>query len=110
MSPGEFEFHISVFDLKRRLDRGEKLSLLDVRRIDERKTVNIGGALIPLQELPTRLAELDATQELIVYCHHGVRSVTAVKFLRANGFPRARNLAGGIDLWSLEIDPSVPRY
>jgi len=84
--------------------------MLDVREPQEHETVNLGGLLIPLQELPRRLRELDRTRELVVYCHHGVRSMTAVNFLRANGFAKARNLAGGIDRWSLEIDSSVRRY
>lgn len=110
MQPGDVEFHCSVFELKRRIDGGESLLLLDVREAIEYETVNLGGKLIPLGELPARLAELDPRQEIIVYCHHGVRSVTAVNFLRANGLGRARNLAGGIDRWSLDIDSSVRRY
>ena len=65
---------------------------------------------IPLHLLPLRLEELDRRQEYAVLCHHGVRSMQAVHFLRANGFRGARNLAGGIDRWSAVIDPAVPRY
>ena len=110
MRTGEVEFHISVHELKRRIDHGDRILLLDVREIVEHETVNIGGLLIPLHELPGRLGELDRTQEVIVYCHHGVRSVTAVNYLRANGFRMARNLAGGIDRWSIDIDSSTRRY
>ena len=105
----EVDFHISVYDLKRRTDQGERILLLDVREPDEHATANLGGLLIPLQALPGRLAELDRAEEMVVYCHHGVRSVTAVNYLRANGFHKARNLSGGIDCWSLEIDSSVRR-
>jgi rhodanese-related sulfurtransferase len=69
-----------------------------------------GARLIPLRELPDRLDELDPADTLVVHCHHGPRSSRAVAFLRGKGFERAYNLAGGIDAWSVEIDPSVPRY
>jgi sulfur-carrier protein adenylyltransferase/sulfurtransferase len=110
MLPSGIEFHISVYELRRRMEEGERILMLDVREPQEHETVNLGGLLIPLQELPRRLRELDRTRELVVYCHHGVRSMTAVNFLLANGFAKARNLAGGIDRWSLEIDSSVRRY
>jgi len=110
MQPGEVEFHCSVFELKRRIDEGEEVFLLDVREVVEAETANLGGKLIPLGELPARLRELDPRQEIIVYCHHGVRSAAAANYLRANGLGRARNLAGGIDRWSLDVDSSVRRY
>ncbi len=107
---GDDGFHMSVQELKSRLDRGEQVTLLDVRRQDERETVHLGGVFIPLDELKERLGELNQEREIVVYCHHGVRSIGAVQYLRANGFSKARNLAGGIDRWSLEVDPSVRRY
>ena len=110
MKPGDVEFNCSVYELKRRMDEGDHVFLLDVREPDEYETVNLGGKLISLGELPARLPELDPSQEMIVYCHHGVRSVTAVNYLRANGCLKARNLAGGIDRWSVDIDPTVRRY
>ena len=110
MHSGDVEFHCSVYELKRRIDQGERVFLLDVREAAEYETVNLGGGLIPLGELPARLGELDPSREIIVYCHHGARSVTAVNYLRANGLSKARNLAGGIDRWSVDIDPSVRRY
>ena len=83
---------------------------LDVRRIDEREFCHLGGIHIPLQEIMTRLDEIPRDKRpLIVYCHHGVRSLQAVQFLKYHGFD-ALSLRGGIDAWSLEIDPTVPRY
>lgn len=101
---------VSVRELKERKDRGEELFLLDVRETYEYELANLKGHLIPLRQLKTRLGELDPSKEIIVYCHVGGRSARAVEFLRQNGFPKARNLEGGIDAWSVEIDPSVPRY
>ena len=101
---------VSVRELKERKDRGEELFLLDVRETYEYELANLKGHLIPLRQLKTRLGELDPSTEIIVYCHVGGRSARAVEFLRQNGFPKARNLEGGIDAWSVEIDPSVPRY
>ena len=69
-----------------------------------------GARLIPLPELQDRLGELDPAATIVTYCHHGPRSGRAVNFLRQMGFSRAINLAGGIDSWSLMVDPSVPRY
>lgn len=96
-----------------RLSGGEDLPLLDVREPHEHAWVALPTSrLIPLHELPDRLEELGAwkDREFVVYCHHGVRSAHAVAWLRTQGFHGARNLAGGIDRWSLEIDPSVRRY
>jgi sulfur-carrier protein adenylyltransferase/sulfurtransferase len=88
-----------------------EITVLDVRTEQEHALCQIPGAqLIPLPELPRRLAELDASHRYVVYCHHGGRSSRAVAFLRQAGFPNAQNLAGGIDAWSQEVDPSVPRY
>ena len=101
---------VSVRELKERKDRGEEVFLLDVRETYEYELANLKGHLIPLRQLKTRLGELDPSKEIIVYCHVGGRSARAVEFLRQNGFPKARNLEGGIDAWSVEIDPSVPRY
>lgn len=63
-----------------------------------------------MREVPARLADFDSGSEIIVFCHLGTRSAMVVDWLRRNGFPRAVNLAGGIDAWSLEVDPEVPRY
>jgi rhodanese-related sulfurtransferase len=66
--------------------------------------------LIPLRSLPERFAEIPRDRDVVLHCHHGVRSLTALQFLRAQGYERVTSLAGGIEAWSLEIDPSVPRY
>lgn len=101
---------ISVETLKQHLEREDKVSLLDVREPHEYQTANLGGYLIPLGQLPNRFQELDRDREIIVYCHHGIRSRYAVEFLRQNGFTNVRNLVGGIDQWSLRIDPAISRY
>lgn len=102
---------ISVAALKARLDAEEPLVLLDVREPHEYEIARIDAAhLIPLGELASRLDELEHEKQIVVHCHSGVRSAHAVQMLRAAGFPHAVNLAGGIDAWSVEIDPSVPRY
>ena len=85
--------------------------LLDVRTPVERSIGAIDGStLIPIQQLVSRLGELDREDEIVVYCHSGVRSKAALDYLRQQGFERARHLAGGIDAWSVEVDPSIPRY
>ena len=102
---------ISVFELKRRRDAGESLVLLDVREPDEIATASISNALtIPMGEIPARFAELPAGVPIVVMCHGGVRSARVTSYLNANGYEEAVNLAGGIDAWSCEVDPTVPRY
>lgn len=101
---------ISVSELKGRMDRREKFVLLDVREPREYAKAKIeGSTLIPLGFLESRLGELDKGAKYVVHCKVGGRSATAVSFLREKGYD-AVNLAGGIDAWSAEIDPSVPRY
>ena len=108
---GELEtFNVSVEEIKERLDKSEPLFLLDVRERFEYDLVHLDAHLIPINELPERLSELDRGREIIVYCHTGVRSRSAVEYLRSNGFKRAKNLTGGIDEWAREIDPSMVRY
>jgi rhodanese-related sulfurtransferase len=85
--------------------------LLDVRTPQEAAIAGLpGSVLIPLSELPMRFAELPQDRPLVAYCHHGMRSESAARFLEAQGFPEVGNLAGGIDAWSQTIDPGVPRY
>lgn len=92
-------------------EAGRDFVLLDVRTPKEWQICHLEGArLVPLNELPRRLGELDRDSEIVVYCHHGTRSLHAVKLLRREGFGRARNLTGGIDAWSRTIDPDVPLY
>jgi sulfur-carrier protein adenylyltransferase/sulfurtransferase len=102
---------ISARELQR--ERGSKpnLVLLDVRERREAEIAHIEGArLIPLRDLPSRLAELPSHAEIVTHCHHGQRSLQALEILRGAGFGNVRSLAGGIDAWSREIDPDVPRY
>ena len=101
---------ISVRELRDRLDRGANLFILDVREPHEYQLVNLKGHLIPLGELPKRVNELDSSTDIVVHCHTGVRSATAVRFLRQMGFTKAVNLAGGIDRWAIEVDPKMVRY
>jgi rhodanese-related sulfurtransferase len=101
---------IDPIELKRRLSKGDKLFILDVREPWEIATASIAGTLnIPMGDIPSRLAELDPDRETIVMCHHGVRSAQVAMFLARSGFAHVLNLAGGIAAWS-EIDPSVLRY
>ena len=97
-------------DLKRRLDAGEDLFILDVREPHEYQICNLGGYLIPLGELPKRVHELDSSREIVAHCRSGVRSGKAVGFLRQAGFKKVRNLTGGILAWSDKVDSSVPKY
>jgi rhodanese-related sulfurtransferase len=101
---------ITVEELKKKMDNGHTPVLLDVREPSEFKFANLGGKLIPLRELPGRLGELDKNAEIVVHCHHGNRSNRAVEFLYDNGFTNVKNLIGGIEEWSVKIDPKVPRY
>lgn len=91
----------------------DRALLLDCRTPAEHATARIEGALLlPLDQLGARAGELEPHEDraIVVYCHHGVRSLRAAAILRAAGFERVTSMAGGIDRWSLEIDPSVPRY
>jgi len=101
---------IQVEDLKRRLDSGEDLFVLDVREPHEYHSCNIYGHLIPLGELPKRVHELDSSREIVAHCRSGVRSAKAVNFLRQAGFKKVHNLAGGILAWADRVDPSMPKY
>jgi adenylyltransferase/sulfurtransferase len=98
-------------ELSARIAAGTSPDVLDVREPAEAVICAIpGGRLIPLGELPRRLSELDPGREIVVYCRSGARSARAVSLLRERGFPRARNLTGGILRWIREIDPSQPSY
>ncbi|MDE0556495.1 MAG: rhodanese-like domain-containing protein [Candidatus Poribacteria bacterium] len=102
---------ISVQELKEKLDTDAAVLLIDVREPSEYDLVHIEGAwLIPLNTLPNQIGNIPAEQEIVVYCHHGQRSLYAVDYLHENGFHDAKNLAGGIDQWAAEIDPTLPRY
>jgi sulfur-carrier protein adenylyltransferase/sulfurtransferase len=101
---------IQVEELKRRLDAGENLFVLDVREPHEYQICNIGGHLISLGDLPKRVNELDSSREIVAHCRSGVRSAKAVDFLRQAGFKKVHNLAGGILAWADRVDPKMPKY
>ncbi len=92
---------------------GAEFLLLDCREADEFAIAHIDGAmLLPMSDLEARRVELDkhADSHIVVHCHHGMRSLRVAKWLREQGFAKTQSMAGGIDAWSEEIDPSVPRY
>lgn len=104
---------LSVHDLKRRLDAGEPVYLVDVRNYDEHAYCRLpDSVLVPLPELAGRLDEVQPPEGalVVVYCHHGVRSLRGAALLAHAGIENAASLAGGIEAWSLLVDPSVPRY
>jgi rhodanese-related sulfurtransferase len=105
------ELEITPAAVKARLDSGERLVLIDVREPWEHQLCRIEGAtLIPLGTLAASLQTLPDVDELVCYCHHGMRSLDAATWLRFQGIEKAKSLAGGIERWSAEIDPNVPRY
>jgi adenylyltransferase/sulfurtransferase len=109
--PETDEVNITVSGLQRLQEQGRRPLLLDVRTPREWQICRLDGAqLLPLHELTGRWQELEGEQEIVVYCHHGHRSARAVDFLRRAGMQNVRNLTGGIDAWSKEIDSSVPLY
>jgi sulfur-carrier protein adenylyltransferase/sulfurtransferase len=97
-------------ELKRRLDAGDDLFVLDVREPHEYQICNLGGHLIPLNDLPKRVSEIDARREIVVHCKLGGRSAKAVDFLRQSGFAKVHNLTGGINAWAERVDPKMPKY
>jgi rhodanese-related sulfurtransferase len=104
-------FVISPKELKSRLDKGDQLVLVDVREEWEYSLAKLDGSiLIPLGTLPQSLARLTRDSEIIAICHHGMRSADATDFLLQQGFQNVKNLVGGIDAWSIQVDGAVPRY
>jgi len=102
---------ISPQDLKARLDRTGAPVLLDVRQDWETQLCRLPNAMhIPIEELELRIEELNAQDEIVVYCHMGVRSAAVAEYLRSLGFANVRNLTGGVDSWARVIDPSMRRY
>ena len=105
------EGEIEVTEVKAKLDRGDKFTLIDVREPHEYQIASIPGAiLIPLGEIGRRLDELDPTADIVIHCKSGMRSARACGVLKANGFEHVRNMKGGILAWSDQVDPSVPKY
>ena len=105
---------VTPADVQKRIDAGEKLFLIDVREPHEFAIAKIEGAvLIPMRAVPGELQTLDARADegpLMVFCHHGVRSLNVVNWLRNQGVEACQSISGGIDLWSIAVDPSIPRY
>jgi adenylyltransferase/sulfurtransferase len=102
---------ITPTELKRRLDAGDDIFLLDVREPVEWQICRLDGAvLIPMNTIPARMHELDSAREIVVYCRSGKRSAQIAAFLKAAGFRKVKNLQGGILQWSDEVDPTVPKY
>jgi len=104
------KYKITTLELKKKIDSGENVLLIDVREPYEHEYVNLGGSLIPVNQLRVRFKELDAENEIVVYCHRGNRSAFAVNFLLQRGFSKVKNLVGGIDDWAQQVDPNLPRY
>ena len=114
-TPGRTEEPIprlTVHELKQLLDQGQRPFILDVRKAFEYDIANLGGTLIPLDELPDRLPEIEARkdEDIVVHCRTGIRSARAVRLMREHGFSKACNLEGGVIAWSEDVDPSIPRY
>lgn len=104
-------WELTVQEVKTKLEHGEPFRLIDVRNPHEWDIARIpGAALLPLPELGQRLVELSKQESLVLYCYKGTRSMKALQQLRDAGFTRVRSMKGGIDAWSLEIDPTIPRY
>ena len=111
IGPGTGEFELTPSELKKKIDRGEDLVLLDVREPQEWDISRIENArLIPLGRLPYALGELSTADEIVAFCRSGVRSRKALQLLREAGFRKVHNLSGGINAWAEKVDASVPRY
>ena len=104
-------YEITPQELKQLQASNEELTILDVREPWERQTASITPSQhIPMAEVSARLQELDPDQHIVVYCHHGMRSLSVTDWLRKQGYEKVQSMSGGIDQWSAEIDPKVPRY
>ena len=102
---------ISPQDLKVRLDQNDRPLLLDVRQDWETRLCRLDNAVhIPIEEIELRVEELNPEEEIVVYCHQGVRSAAVAEYLRQLGFKNVKNLAGGLDYWAQTVDPAMRRY
>ena len=104
--------NISPIELQARLDRNEKMRLIDVREADEWAVARLPQAeLVPLSQFQQRATEaLAPEEEIVLYCHHGMRSARAQSYLKAQGYAHVLNLTGGIDAWAVQVDPTMKRY
>jgi adenylyltransferase/sulfurtransferase len=114
MPQADFPMEVTPVEVKQKLDRGERVFLIDVREPAEHQQAQIAGAeLIPMRTVPAALQSIEGMSDeapIIVFCHHGVRSLQVVNWLREKGVPNCSSMSGGIDRWSCEVDASVPRY
>jgi molybdopterin/thiamine biosynthesis adenylyltransferase/rhodanese-related sulfurtransferase len=101
---------ITALELKKQINAGDQPYLLDVREQSEHEFCNIGGHVIPLREIPSRVGELESSRAIVVYCRVGIRSASAVAYLRSQGFEKVWNLRGGIMAWVDDVDASLPKY
>ncbi len=115
--PGSYtpdpQWEVTPREVRRLLDHDRDVFFLDVRTSEEHAIAHVDAAtLVPMGDIPGRLQELGEHTErpVVVMCHHGQRSLQVTAFLRQEGFEDVRSMAGGIDAWSLGVDPSVPRY
>ena len=108
----EMDYEVTAEEVKAKLDAGESFTLIDVREPWEFETARIDGAkLMPMGDVPSRAhQELDPEEHIVVLCHHGVRSMNVMVWLRQQGFEKVQSLRGGIDAWSRTVDPKVPVY
>ena len=111
MSDAQTVEQISAKDLAARLQRGDELILLDVRENEELALAKLDHAVhIPMGDVPSRYQQLDPDAEIVVLCHAGMRSYSVALWLKQQDYPNVKSLAGGIDAWSADVDPTVPRY
>ena len=113
MTPNDTQSPIEIdpSSVKQMLERGEVLLFVDVREHWEHEVSRVeGSTLIPLREIPANVARFRDASEIVLFCHHGRRSLNAAVWLRSQGIGNARSMTGGIDRWSVEVDPQVPRY
>ena len=110
----QLPFETTANDVKRRLDAGEALQLIDVREPFEHQIASIANSeLIPMITVPAALQQIERKSDsgvLVVFCHHGMRSLSVVNWLRQQGVTECQSMSGGIDRWSTDVDPAVPRY
>src|SRR5436190_1016445 len=108
----QMDYEITPEETKELAERHEPFTLLDVRELWEFETARLEGAkLIPMGEIPSRAhEELDPDDHIVVYCHHGVRSMSVTAWLRQQGIEKAHSMSGGIDAWSRRVDGNVPMY
>lgn len=113
MADQELPIELDCESVQQLQSTGEPFLFLDCREQDEYDTTHIPGTtLLPMSELQARVDELDSSRDarIVIHCHHGGRSLRVANWLRAQGFPHAQSMAGGIDAWAMRIDPAVPRY